>query len=182
METQLSLFGVKKKQDKEKEITEQLQVFVDGAARGNPGPAGAGIYILHKDQEIRESFFLGEKTNNQAEYFALILALYILIQKLDKDSFKTIFLTINSDSELLVKQLNGSYKIKNPILIKLNNVVTKSLRGIPHKFVHVLRDKNKVADKLANEGIDKKKKIPTNFLNFLADFNEIDDVFELLKK
>ncbi|NCC71442.1 reverse transcriptase-like protein, partial [bacterium] len=76
-----------------------------------------------------------------------------------KLDFKKISLTVHSDSELLVKQLNGSYRIKNPILIKLNRIVMQALRDISHKFVHVLRDKNKVADKLANEGIDKKKKI-----------------------
>ena len=76
----------------------------------------------------------------------------------------------------------GFYKIKNAVLVKLNRVVKQSLKGIPHKFVHVLREKNKIADKLANEGIDKKKKIPTNFFNFLADLSDVDYIVEMLKK
>ena len=196
MEVQLSLINVKEKNQDElkkdferfpnkkisQKSSEQWQIFVDGAARGNPGPAGAGVYVLCSDEEIKEAFFLGEKTNNQAEYLALILALYLIMQKLDRENLKNNFLIIHSDSELLIKQLNGFYRIKNPMLIKLNNVVVQLLRSVPHKFIHVLRDKNKIADKLANYGIDKKKKIPTNFLNFLADFNDVDDTVELLKK
>jgi ribonuclease HI len=193
METQQLIFSfVKKRKEDSSEIPvnflksesmrkiEEYKVFVDGAARGNPGPAGAGIHIICSDSEIKGSFFLGEKTNNQAEYLALILALYLVKQK--QSDFNSVSLVIYSDSELLVRQLNGIYKIKNPILLKLNNIVVQVLCTVSHKFVHVLRDKNKIADKLANEGIDKKKKIPTNFMNFLANFNDIKVIIELLKK
>ena len=158
----------------------QMDIFVDGAARGNPGPAGAGIHISNSTQEIKEGFFLGEKTNNQAEYLALVLALFLLKQKIDetdKDTgLKNVFLVIHSDSELLIRQLSGLYKIKNPILIKLHGLIKRLLNGVPHKFTHVMREKNKVADRLANEGIDKKKKIPTNFFNFLANLNDADNI------
>ena len=62
------------------------------------------------------------------------------------------------------------------MLIKLNGVVKQLLRNIPHKFAHVRREKNKVADLLANEGIDKKKKIPTNFFKFLANLSDADNI------
>lgn len=157
-------------------------IFVDGAARGNPGPAGAGIYILNSEQNIQESYFLGEKTNNQAEYLALVLALFLLKQKIDDANLKDIFLTVHSDSELLIRQLCGFYKIKNPVLIKLHGLVKQLLNGVNHKFTHVVREKNKIADKLANEGIDKKKKIPTKFLNFLANLDDGNNIIEMLKK
>lgn len=157
-------------------------IFVDGAARGNPGPAGAGIYISNLEQKIQESYFLGEKTNNQAEYLALVLALFLLKQKIDDTNLKNIFLTVNSDSELLVRQLCGFYKIKNPVLIKLHGLVKQLLSGVNHKFTHVVREQNKIADKLANEGIDKKKKIPTKFLNFLANLDDGNNIIEMLKK
>ena len=157
-------------------------IFVDGAARGNPGPAGAGIYILNSEQKIQEAYFLGEKTNNQAEYLALVLALFLLKQKIDDANLKNIFLTVHSDSELLVRQLCGFYKIKNPVLIKLHGLIKQLLHGVNHKFTHVVREKNKIADKLANEGIDKKKKIPTKFLNFLANLDDGNNIIEMLKK
>ena len=164
----------------------QINIFVDGAARGNPGLAGAGIHILNSTQEIKEGFFLGEKTNNQAEYLALVLALFFLKQKIDdtdKDSnLKNIFLTIHSDSELLIRQLSGLYKIKNPILIKLHGLIKLLLKGVSHKFTHVMREKNKIADRLANEGIDKKKKIPTKILDFLANLDDGNNIVEMLKK
>ncbi len=199
MENQLLIFGFK--QDKKGSVkpqkieyssdhlnqrniktTQEWSIFVDGAARGNPGPAGAGVYILNSELKIQEAFFLGERTNNQAEYLALVLALFILKQKVDDLDLKNIFLTIYSDSELLIRQLCGFYKIKNPILIKLNGFVKQALNGINHKFTHVIREKNKIADKLANEGIDKKKKIPTKFFNFLANLDDGDYIIEMLKK
>lgn len=202
METQLLIFGFESKEKKtsskrgvnflsvkpasksktsEKKIHE-CKIFVDGAARGNPGPAGAGIHIIFPEREEKGAFFLGEKTNNQAEYLALVLALYLIKSKIDESDLKKIFITIHSDSELLVRQLNGIYKIKNPVLLSLNGLIKQLLKDISHKFIHVYREQNKIADKLSNEGIDKKKKIPTNFLNFLADFNDVEDIVEMLKK
>lgn len=158
---------------------DECRIFIDGAARGNPGLAGAGIQIVSSKEEVREAFFLGEKTNNQAEYLSLLLALFIFKQKFD---FKDVYLIICSDSELLVRQLCGFYKVKNPILIRLKDIVERILKGIPHKIVHITREKNKVADKLANVGIDKEKKIPTNFFRFLSDFGNVDELIKFLKK
>lgn len=201
MESQLLIFGFDQDSKKNKLASHQIEcsakplntsnkekasqewsIFVDGAARGNPGPAGAGIYIFNSELKIKEAFFLGEKTNNQAEYLALVLALFLLKQKIDDSNLKNIFLTVHSDSELLIRQLCGFYKIKNPVLIKLHGLVKQALNGVSHKFTHVMRENNKIADKLANEGIDKKKKIPTKFLNFLADLDDGNNIIEMLKK
>src|SRR5437868_5897704 len=82
--------------------THHYKLFIDGASRNNPGPSGAGIFIL-KDGELlhKEGFFLGSKTNNQAEYMALLIGLFILKKKLESHSLVHII----SDSQLLVRQL-----------------------------------------------------------------------------
>lgn len=128
------------------------QLFVDGASRNNPGPAGAGIYLV-KDQhkELEKGFFLGTKTNNQAEYLALIIGLIISIPKVGQDH-----LQIVSDSLLLVNQLNGIYRVKNPELQILYQKAVKLLNLVSYDVVHVLRHKNQEADKMANLGIDHK--------------------------
>ncbi len=140
------------------------EIFIDGAARGNPGPAGAGIYIKHTDEKIvKKGFYLGKKTNNQAEYLALALAIFLL-EKIGKNPNK---INIFSDSELLVKQMNKEYKVKNPILLQIKSLIDSMLKGTTCKVKHILREKNKIADELANAGIDKKTKIPATFLNLL---------------
>lgn len=126
------------------------QLFVDGASRNNPGPAGAGIYLTkdHK-KELAQGFFLGNKTNNQAEYLALLIGLIITLPKIKQDH-----LQIVSDSLLLVNQLNGLYRVKNPELQILYHQVLKLLKNISYDVIHVLREKNKLADEMANFGID----------------------------
>jgi len=130
--------------------SENFKLYTDGASRGNPGLAGAGFVLLDgaNNELLSGKKFLGEKTNNEAEYYALILALEkiseIGINKID------IFL----DSELIVKQLKGEYKVKNKRLIKLYDRVKNLLRNFEYTVSHVKREKNKVADKLANEAID----------------------------
>lgn len=142
-----------------------MQIFIDGAARGNPGPAGAGVFIKTDTQElVKEGFYLGEKTNNQAEYLALALAAYFL-KDIVKDKNQKVL--IISDSELLVKQINGQYKISNPILFKLKNFIDNLLKDINYSIKHVLRENNKIADKLANIGVDKKIELPKNFIILL---------------
>jgi ribonuclease HI len=132
-------------------------LFVDGAARNNPGPAGAGIYITKNGEPvIKQGFFLGNRTNNQAEYMALVLGLCqvrSLMQAQDK-------LHIFSDSELLIRQLQGRYAVKNKELRILFDRVKAMLVAIPHSVKHVMREQNTHADALANEGIDKKHPIP----------------------
>lgn len=145
-------------------VSETIEIFVDGAARGNPGPAGAGIFITQADKElVKSGFFLGKKTNNQAEYLALALALFLLKKQI-KNPEKII---ITSDSELLIKQMRGEYQVKNPILFQIKNLIHSMLADCDCKFKHVIREKNKTADNLANKGIDDKKKIPTTFITLL---------------
>lgn len=130
-------------------------VYIDGASRGNPGLAGIGIVIvrpkLHKKiiKEYKE--FIGIATNNQAEYKALIKALELL-RDLGASRAK-----IFSDSQLLVKQLRGEYKVRNPELKKLFNEVKKREKFFESiEYKHIPREKNYHADKLANEAIDKR--------------------------
>jgi ribonuclease HI len=125
-------------------------IYTDGASKGNPGPAGAGWVIEKKDslQKIRKGKFLGSATNNEAEYQALILALEEALA-LGADRVQ-IFL----DSELLVRQLNGLYKVKSP---RLTGYYKKS-RELLSKFInyaimHVYREGNREADRLANVAI-----------------------------
>ncbi len=149
---------------------EHWKIHIDGAARGNPGPAGAGVLIEQEHRApIKEGIYLGEKTNNQAEYIALAYAIFLVQKKIDSSSDQVQhYLEIYSDSELLVRQMNGLYKIKNETLALIKRNIEASLQGMHYKFIHVVRENNKEADKLANIAIDKKNKIPTDFLKFLA--------------
>ena len=147
-------------------------IFIDGAARGNPGPAGAGIYILDdkKKPVIKKGFYLGERTNNQAEYLALAIALFLLKKEVRKMKQEIPKIDFFSDSELLVKQMKGLYKIKNPILSLIKKLIdTMMPKEFSYSFTHVLRKENTNADKLANNGIDKKNKIPPEFLKILTE-------------
>ena len=126
-------------------------IFSDGAARGNPGPAGAGAYITSADgemvAEVRE--YLGEMTNNQAEYRALKCGL----EKARDIGAKRV--SIRADSELMVKQLNGEYRVKNSELKPIFREVSALLSYFESwEAAHVPREQNKEADRLANEAID----------------------------
>ncbi|PJA47567.1 ribonuclease H [Candidatus Uhrbacteria bacterium CG_4_9_14_3_um_filter_36_7] len=133
-----------------------LSIYTDGGARGNPGPSGAGAILKKQypdgsEGEIFESLsvYLGEGTNNQAEYQALILAL-----KKAKDLEAT-HLNIYMDSELIVKQLRNEYKVKHPELAKrFLEVHTLLTYFTSVHFTHIPREQNKEADKLVNEAID----------------------------
>ena len=126
---------------------ERLYLFTDGASRGNPGPAAAGVMI--KDQEgkvlLEKGQFLGRMTNNEAEYRALLLGL-----ELAKD-LKPETLVCSLDSELVVSQINGLYRVKKPHLRRLLLKIRQVERNYP-KVVYKLipRDKNTAADALAN--------------------------------
>ncbi|MFZ6015971.1 MAG: ribonuclease HI family protein [Patescibacteria group bacterium] len=133
-----------------------LQIFTDGGARGNPGPAGIGVVIIDmaSGRTIDEiSKYLGETTNNQAEYQAAITGLSRALE-LGAASVELI-----ADSELLVKQCRGQYKVKNAELAKrfleLKNLETQL--GGRVQYRHVKREFNKRADSLANQAMDKHK-------------------------
>lgn len=128
----------------------KLQIFTDGGARGNPGPAGVGVVIWSGNELVgRHNAYIGEATNNQAEYKAVILALEE-VKKIGAEELE-FFL----DSELVVKQLNREYKVKDkdlaPLFVQVWNL---SLGFKKATFQHVPREKNKEADKLVNEAID----------------------------
>jgi ribonuclease HI len=128
-------------------------VHTDGAARGNPGPAAIGV-VIEDDQGrtvYEASRALGMKTNNEAEYMALIAALEYLK---DARAREAEFLL---DSELVVRQLNGEYKVKEPRLQSLHGQVIMLLNAVPkHTIRHVRREQNARADELANEALDAK--------------------------
>ena len=132
-------------------MPETLIIYSDGGARGNPGPAAIGFVIYNEDSHILKNvgMFIGTATNNQAEYRALIEALKAAIDLQAKQVF--CFL----DSELVVKQATGRYKVRQP---ELKNLVAEVLK-LSNKFLkihfkHTPREKNKLADKLVNKALD----------------------------
>lgn len=133
----------------------KLELYTDGGARGNPGPAAIGVVIgapLNKNY----SKYLGKKTNNEAEYEAVVFALQKTKSLLGKDKIKDLEVRVFMDSELAVKQLSYEYKIESPniipLFIKVHNL---RLNFKKVNFTHVPREKNKDADKLVNIELDK---------------------------
>ncbi len=139
-------------------------IFIDGAARNNPGKAGAGV-VIKKDGVVvtMKGFYLGTKTNNQAEYLALLLALFFITHAAHQHDT----IHIISDSQLLVKQFRGEYKVRNEGLKPLHALAQTLARAYPLEITHVMREDNTEADALANEGIDKKKSLPVSFITML---------------
>jgi ribonuclease HI len=129
-----------------------LKVFVDGASRGNPGPAGVGVLLTDEkgDPLLEDSRFLGERTNNQAEYEALIFGLS-KVKELNPRSVK-----VFSDSELMVKQMRGEYRVKNELLKPLFKEAANLLDSLSDaEIIQIPRKENKRADQLANFSIDR---------------------------
>lgn len=129
-----------------------LVACIDGGARGNPGPAGYGVVIEDEvGRPVAElSEYLGRQTNNYAEYSGLLAALSYAI----KHGFKA--LKVISDSELMVKQINGEYKVSSPTLKDLHAQAMKLIDQMDcFEIKHVLREKNKEADRLANLAMDR---------------------------
>src|SRR5437016_6115493 len=128
-----------------------LTAHIDGGARGNPGPAGFGAHIEDANgKTVAElSEFLGHRTNNYAEYAGLIAALEYAVTHQHRG------LRVVSDSELLVKQLLGDYKVKSPELKILYDEARRLIRQLDSfEIAHVLRHKNLEADRLANQAMD----------------------------
>ena len=132
-----------------------VKLYTDGASRGNPGLAGIGVVIqLGNGTTYEAKKFIGTATNNVAEYEALIFGLkQVKARKLFHP------LVIYSDSQLLVRQLKGQYRIKKPHLKALAEKVHELLRSFPlHEIIHIPRGENSRADKLANEAIDERNR------------------------
>ncbi|HEV2462293.1 MAG TPA: ribonuclease HI family protein [Acidobacteriaceae bacterium] len=129
-----------------------ITAFCDGGSRGNPGPAGFGVYIEGSNGEkIAElSEYLGIRTNNYAEYSGLLAALEFAL-RYDHPRLRVI-----SDSELMVKQIKGQYRVKSLDLRPLYEEANRRIAGLDSfQIQHVLRNKNAEADRLANEAMDK---------------------------
>src|SRR3989338_3300595 len=126
----------------------KAHIYTDGAARGNPGPAGIGIVIKNEKKVLLEvSAFIGEATNNVAEYMALIRGLEEAID-LEEDEVE-----VFADSELMVKQIKDEYRVKNKGLLPLHYHVKSLIKKFKRFSIsHIAREKNKRADNLANQG------------------------------
>jgi ribonuclease HI len=125
-------------------------VFSDGAAKGNPGPSGAGWLICDPQGQVRSENrkFLGHGTNNEAEYQALTAALEEAL------SLGAKAVKVHLDSELLVRQINGQYRVKSDRLRKFYQQAQDLLRRFhDYVIIHIPREQNREADRLANEAI-----------------------------
>ncbi|HBI33755.1 MAG TPA: hypothetical protein DEA43_02475 [Candidatus Moranbacteria bacterium] len=143
-------------------MQQKIIMYTDGGSRGNPGPAAVGVYIETLNKKIGQC--IGNRTNNDAEYEALILGLQKAKIFLGKEKAKKTEVECFLDSELVVKQLNHEYKLKEPRIqqyfIEIWNLMLEYSKVT---FVHIPREKNKVADALVNEALDNQCK-QTNLL------------------
>ncbi len=131
---------------------ESIVAYCDGGSRGNPGPAGFGVYIQDSAGNVlgELSEFLGTHTNNFAEYSALLASLEFAIANGHKG------LRVISDSELMVKQIKGQYRVNSPELRPLYEEAKRRIARLDHfQIQHVLREKNRHADRLANVAMDR---------------------------
>jgi ribonuclease HI len=130
----------------------KVLVYTDGGARNNPGPAGVGVIILDGAKKIELKKYLGERTNNWAEYEAVIFAL----TEAKKRGLAGRDIEVRMDSELIQRQLTDEYQVKEetlwPQYMKVHNLLVANFPRIT--FVHVRREENKEADRLVNEAID----------------------------
>ena len=127
-------------------------IHVDGGARGNPGEAGAGVVFAMNQKKTGYYFYLGTVTNNIAEYTGLLNSLKLAVAEKARE------VIVYSDSELVCKQINGEYKVKNPGLQKIYRQCLQLIDRIDSfRIQHVPRAKNREADRLANKAMDLKK-------------------------
>lgn len=141
-------------------VNQKIIIYTDGGSRGNPGPAAIGVVIKDAAGEIIKSYgeTIGEATNNEAEYRAVIFALQKIKALLGKKKIQGYEIEMNMDSEFVANQVNGKYKIEEERLFPLFIKVWNLKMDFPKiKFQHVVREKNKEADRLVNEALDKKQ-------------------------
>jgi ribonuclease HI len=160
-------------EDSSEKSARVLVAHVDGGARGNPGPAGFGVMLRDASgNAVAElSEYLGQQTNNVAEYSALLAALNYALQH----GFTA--LRVFSDSELMVKQIKGQYKVSNAAL----KVLHGNARGLiarldSFSITHVLREKNRDADRLANAAMDRGMKRPSENAGHSGPAREVNGV------
>jgi len=129
-----------------------LVIHIDGGSRGNPGEAGFGVYVEARDGTVTELYgYLGRASNNVAEYQALIHALRHAVAR------GAASVRILSDSELVVRQMSGQYKVKHPDMIPLHREASGLMRRFERATLgHVRREQNREADRLANQALDQR--------------------------
>ena len=129
---------------------DELVIYTDGGSRGNPGPSASGVVILTTNEQVIEEFgrFLGVTTNNQAEYLAVKFALEAAARYQPKT------IRFYMDSELVCRQLNGIYRVKNPELKPIYAEIKKLAQNYNVTFEHVYREHNRLADHQVNLAID----------------------------
>ncbi len=129
--------------------TRSCEIYIDGASRGNPGPSGVGVVFMAEQRPVKEfSKYIGETTNNVAEYLALIYAL----QEALRSGYTT--LAVKTDSELLARQTNGQYKVRDPQLRVLHDLAQHLIDGFLRcRIDHIPREQNTLADRLAGQAV-----------------------------
>jgi ribonuclease HI len=140
------------KEEQTKSWPTNVIVYTDGASRGNPGPASIGIYVTDSESQVLDEYgeCLGTQTNNFAEYTAVVRALEIARDRGAKS------VVLRSDSELMVKQMTGLYKVKSAVIKPLHEkVMALKKHFVAVKFEHVRREFNRDADRIANEALDR---------------------------
>lgn len=146
-------------------MEEKYLIYCDGGSRGNPGPAASAFVVTNSEGKLihSEGKYLGTETNNVAEYTAVLLAINWLTKQTEITNNQSLLLhsnklqiTINLDSQLVERQLNGKYKIKNENLKVLADKIKLTIKNYDLKieFVWGYREKNKLADSLVNETLD----------------------------
>jgi ribonuclease HI len=137
----------------------EIVLYFDGCSKGNPGPSGSGAIIKHQNQELWSGCeYVGNTTNNVAEYKGLILGLKYLTLYTYKH------LKIKGDSMLVINQMTGKYKVKSPHLLVLYNEAKELCKDMNIEFIYIPREKNKEADELANKGLNQAM-MSSNFLS-----------------
>ncbi len=137
---------------------DKITIYCDGGSRGNPGPAAIGVFIPQFPKEY--SKYLGEATNNEAEYQAVIFALKKIKQLIGKAKAKKESIEVRMDSELVVNQLNGNYKIKEKNLIPFFIEIWNLKQDFGEvKFIQIPREENQRADKLVNRELNSQSKL-----------------------
>jgi ribonuclease HI len=135
----------------------KIIMYADGGSRNNPGPSAIGIFIETLGKKYAE--YIGEKTNNEAEYAALIFGLKKIKQVIGKEKAKTAEIECRLDSELVVKQLNHEYKLKEVYIQKNFIEIWNLMLDFGNVNIkHIPREQNKIADSLVNEALDDKEK------------------------
>lgn len=141
-----------------------ITIYIDGGARGNPGPAALGAVIKNKKEGRLKQYsqYLGQATNNEAEYQALIFALKKAKALFGKEKIKSTTLDVFSDSQLLVNQMTGRYKIMEPHIQKLFlEAWNLKIDCGQVNFQAIPREKNKEADSLVNQALDEEERKQT---------------------